>query len=240
MRTLQQLRTAVPKHIGLILDGNRRFARRLMMKPWQGHEWGAKKVESVLEWCKELNIHEVTLYCFSIENFHSRPKDEFDYLMNLFFKEFTNLKNDEKLERDQVRITFIGRIWLFPKRIQEVMQELMEKTRNNDKYIINFAMAYGGKAEIVDAAKKIAQQVKEGKIEISAINEDMFSKHLYISSEPQLIIRTGGEKRTSNFLNYQAAYAEWMYVEKMWPEFEKEDFIQCLEEYKNRQRRFGA
>ena len=240
MTTLPPLHTAVPKHIGMILDGNRRFAKRLMMKPWQGHEWGAKKIESVMDWCREYGIHELTLYCFSIENFHSRPKEEFDYLMDLFLKEFEKLKDDPRLEKYKIRVNFIGRLHLFNQKIQEAMKELMKKTKNNDQHIINFAMAYGGQSEIVDATKRIAEQVQKGKLDIDQINEELFAKNLYISDEPDMIIRTGGEKRSSNFLNYQAAYAEWFYLEKLWPELEKEDFVQCLEEYKTRQRRRGA
>ena len=240
MTAFQPLHTAVPKHVGIILDGNRRFAKRLMMKPWQGHEWGAKKVEKMIDWCREYNIHELTLYCFSLENFHSRPKQEFDYLMDLFLKEFEELKNDERLSKYKIRISFIGRLSLFPQKIQQAMSYLMEKTKENNKYIVNFAMAYSGKAEIIDATKKIAEQVRQGKLNIDSINEELFSKNLYLSSEPEVIIRTGGEKRTSNFMNFQAAYAEWIYLEKMWPEFEKEDFVHCLEEFKSRQRRMGA
>lgn len=240
MTTVQPLKTAVPRHIGIILDGNRRFAKRLMMKPWQGHEWGAKKVEQLLEWCREYGVRELTLYAFSIENFHSRPKKEFDYLMDLFCKEFERLKTDERLEKYKIRINFIGRIHLFPEKIQKIMRAIMDSTKNNDQYVVNFAMAYGGQSEIVDATKKIAEQVKQGKLDIDSINEKMFSNYLYISSEPTMIIRTGGEKRSSNFLNFQSAYSEWFYVEKLWPEFEKEDFVQCLEEYKMRERRLGA
>ena len=129
MTNLKPLKTAVPKHIGIILDGNRRFAQRLMLKPWQGHEWGAKKVEKILEWCREVGIREVTFYAFSIENFHSRPKQEFDFLMELFEKEYTRLKDDERLEHYGIRINFIGRIWMFPKDIQEKCKFLMEKTK---------------------------------------------------------------------------------------------------------------
>ncbi len=240
MITLKPLNTAVPKHIGFILDGNRRFAKRLMMKPWQGHEWGAQKVEKLFDWCREYGIREITLYALSLENFHSRPKQELDYLMNLFSKELQKLQQDERLEKNKIRINFIGRIQLFPKKIQEMMHSIMERTKNNNHHIINFAMAYGGKTEIVDATKKIAQQVKEGKLNIDQINEELFSKNLYISSEPELVIRTGAEKRSSNFLPYQSTYAEWIFLDKMWPEFEKEDFIQCLEEYKTRNKRFGA
>ena len=228
----------VPRHVGIILDGNRRFAQKLMLKPWHGHEWGAKKVEKLLEWCNELNIKELTLYAFSIENFN-RPKEEFDYLMKIFNKEFSKMVEDPRLQKEQIKIRFIGRISMFPKEIQELMLKLMDITKNHDGYILNFAMAYGGRSEVVDATKKIAELVKNGEIDIDDINEETFSKQLYMSDDVDLVIRTGGEKRTSNFLPYQGAYAEWIYLEKMWPEFEKEDFMSCIEEFKKRKRRFG-
>ena len=133
----------VPRHVGIILDGNRRFAKRLMLKPWKGHEWGAKKIQKLVDWCLEYDLKELTLYVFSLENF-DRPKTEFNFLMDLFRKEFSNFKNDPKLKF--TRVNFIGRIQMFPKDIQEIMQELMEKTKNNKKFILNFAMAYSGRA----------------------------------------------------------------------------------------------
>ena len=226
----------VPRHVGIILDGNRRFSKKLMLKPWKGHEYGAKKIESLLEWCKELNIKEITLYCFSIENFN-RPKEEFNYLMNLFKEEFIKLKDDSRL--NEIKVNFIGRINMFPKEVLNSMNVLMEKTKNNKPYILNFAMAYGGRAEVIDATRKIAEQVKNGKLDVDKINEEVFEKNLYTASEPDLIIRTSGEKRTSGFLIYQGAYAELIFIDKMWPEFEKEDFINAIKEYSNRERRFG-
>ncbi|MFH0978851.1 MAG: polyprenyl diphosphate synthase [Candidatus Woesearchaeota archaeon] len=228
----------VPKHIAIILDGNRRFSRRLMMKPWKGHEWGAQKVEKLLDWCADLGIKELTLYTFSVENF-SRPKEEFDYLMNLFRSEFDRIKDDERLHKNMIRINFIGRLNMFPQDIQEQMHSLMQQTKGYDGSIINFAMGYGGRSEVIDAVKKIAEQIKSGKLDVDAINEETFKENLYTPDEPDLIIRTGGEKRTSNFLIWQASYSEWFFLEKMWPEFEKEDLIKVIEEYKQRDRRFG-
>ena len=228
----------VPRHVAIILDGNRRFAKRLMLKPFMGHEWGAKKVERLFDWCKELGVKELTLYSFSIENFN-RPKEEFNFLMDIFKKEFNRLKDDERLEKDDIRINFIGRISMFPAGVQQIMRELEEKTRKHSRFIINFAMAYGGRAEVIDAVRKIAEEVKQGNLDVTKINEEVFTDKLYMSDEPDLIIRTGGEHRTSNFLIWQAHYSEWVFLEKMWPEFEKEDFLQCIEEYSKRERRFG-
>lgn len=235
---LKPAENKVPKHIALILDGNRRLAKQLMLKSWKGHEFGAKKVEKLFEWCKEIGIKKLTLYAFSIENFN-RPKKEFDYLMNLFKDEFKRLYNDERLEKDKIKINFIGRIDMFPKEVSESMKKLMEKTKNNNNFTINFAMAYGGRTEVIDAAKKIAEQVSSGKLDIDKINEETFAKSLYMPDEPELIIRTGGEKRTSNFLIWQSNYAEWIFLEKLWPEFEKEDLLECIAEYNLRERRFG-
>tara|TARA_Y100000296_G_scaffold60057_1_gene69496 strand:- start:106 stop:813 length:708 start_codon:yes stop_codon:yes gene_type:complete len=229
----------VPKHIGIILDGNRRFAKKLMMKPWMGHEWGAKKVEKLIEWSIKYKIRELTLYALSIQNFFSRPKNELKYLFNLFKKELGNLINDEKIDKYKIKINFIGRLNLFDKELQKLMKKIMEKTKNNNNLTINFAVAYGGKEEVVDAVKKIAQQIKKNKLDINKINEESFKDFLYLKSAPELIIRTGGEKRTSNFLNYQANYSEWIFLDIMWPEFEKKDFVKCLNEYSSRKRRFG-
>ncbi len=228
----------VPKHLGIILDGNRRFSKRLMLKPWKGHEWGAKKVEAFLDWCKEYGIKEVTLYAFSLENF-DRPKTEFNFLMQIFEKEFKRMLKDPRLDKDKVKVRFIGRISMFPKSLQKVMHQLMDKTKENKGFIVNFAMAYGGRAEIIDATKKIAEQVKKGKLDLNQINEETFSKDLYLESQPDLIIRTS-ESRLSGFLLWQGSYAELIFLpNKLWPEFEKKDLEECLEEYSRRQRRFG-
>lgn len=229
----------VPRHVGLIMDGNRRFARRLMMKPWMGHEWGAKKVHKVLDWSKELGVKEVTFYAFSIQNFQ-RPEKEFDYLMDIFCKEFDNLmKEEEKLKKEGLRINFIGRLNMFPEKVHSRMLKLMELTKNNKDYTVNFAMAYGGREEVLDAVHKIAEQVKKGELDVDAINEESFANNLYLNSNPDLIIRTGGEKRISNFLTWQNTYSELIFLDKHWPEFEKEDYAAAIQEYSARERRFG-
>ena len=227
-----------PEHIGIILDGNRRFAKRLMMKPWMGHEWGFKKIERMMEWCDELGIKELTLFVFSTENFN-RPKNEFDFLMDIFRKTFDDLMTDKRLEEYDIRIRFIGRLELFPNDIQKKAKALMEKTKNHERHIINVALGYGGRAELADAARRMAEDVANGRLKPEEMNDDTIKNYLYMTDEPDLIIRTGGEKRTSNFLIYQGAYAEWFFLEKLWPEFEKEDLINVIEEYKQRDRRFG-
>jgi tritrans,polycis-undecaprenyl-diphosphate synthase [geranylgeranyl-diphosphate specific] len=229
----------VPKHIAIILDGNRRFAKRLMIKPWMGHEWGFKKLEKLFEWLAELKfVKELTLYAFSVQNFN-RPKEEFDYLMKIFKEMCDKYSNDKKIKENGIRINVIGRTYMFPQDLQEKIKSLMEKTKDNKDYIVNIALAYGGREEVIDATKKIAEQLKSGKLNIDQINEEIFSKNVYMSSEPDLIIRTGGDHRTSNFLIWQSSYSEWFFLEKTWPEFEKEDLIKVLDEFKTRDRRFG-
>lgn len=226
------------KHIGIIVDGNRRFSKRLMQEPWKGHEYGAKKIEKLLEWCKELNVHELTLYAFSMQNFN-RPKNEFDYLMNLFKNNFDKLKEDKRIYENKIRINVIGRIHLFPKDVQEAMKEIMERTKHHDKYIINFAMAYGGREELIDTIKIIGRKIENGEITPEQVNEELVDNNLYMKDQPDFIIRTGGDHRTSNFLIWQSWYSEWFFLEKTWPEFEKEDLINCINNFKSRERRFG-
>lgn len=226
-----------PKHVGIILDGNRRFAKKLGLQPWKGHEFGIKKLEQLLNWCRELGVKELTLYSFSTENF-KRGKREKDFLFNIFKREFGNMKRREDIFRNKIRINVIGRLHMFPKGIRKAMHEIMEKTRKHKRFTVNFAMAYGGRQEIVDALKKIIKNSK--KLKPSQINEKAITKNLYLKSEPDLVIRPGGETRTSNFLTWQSVYSEWAFIKKLWPEFTKKDLVKCVEEFNKRERRFGT
>ncbi len=230
---------SAPKHVGIIMDGNRRFSKRLVQQPWKGHAWGSKKLEEVLRWCQEKGVAELTVFALSTQNLN-RPQNELDYLLDLFAQEAQKLlARTDDLKEQGLRIQFIGRKELLPKQLQELMQSLEETTQNNEDYVVNIAVAYGGREEIVDAAKQLAQEVAAGSLEPEEITEDIFAQKLYLPSEPDLIIRTGGEQRTSNFLAWQSTYAEWVFVDALWPEFSKESFTQCLEAYSARERRFG-
>ncbi|MFT4261399.1 MAG: polyprenyl diphosphate synthase [Candidatus Woesearchaeota archaeon] len=225
-----------PSHIGIILDGNRRFAKSLNQDVWKGHEYGYKKVLKLLEWCKEQQIKELTLYVFSIQNFN-RPKKEFDYLMNLFLKASNHaFKQDSK---EDLKVTFVGRKELLPLDVRESINKIEERTKNAKSYNLNIAIAYGGREEIEDAVKKIGKSLIEGKIKLENLDQNTISQNMYLDSSPDLIIRTGGEKRTSNFLIWQSPYSEWIFLDKKWPEFEKQDFLDCLKEYSKRERRHG-
>ena len=218
-------------HIGIILDGNRRFAKKKNKDIGKGHEEGARRVEDLLNWCKEMDIKQITLYCFSIENFN-RSEKEVKFLMNLFQKEFERIKKDKRIKENKIKIRFIGDKTRLNKNLQKTMKSLEEKTEKNDNYIINFAVAYGGRQEIIYAVKKLVKERKE-------ITEENIKNCLYLADSPDLIIRTGGEKRTSNFLPWQSTYSEWFFLDKMWPEMTKEDLEKVINEFKNRKRRFG-
>ncbi|MEM4637930.1 MAG: polyprenyl diphosphate synthase [Candidatus Woesearchaeota archaeon] len=220
-------------HLAIILDGNRRYAKSLKLEPWKGHEIGAKKVEKLLEWCEEFNIKEITLYVFSMQNF-KRTKEEINYLLKIVKNTAKKFINDPRIMEKKVKIRVIGRLHLFPKDIQDICNEVMEKTQKNDNYKLNLAFGYGGREEIIDAVKKILSEKNK-----TEINEETFSKYLYLSSEPDIVIRTGGVVRTSNFLPWQTIYSEWFFLEKTWPEFEKEDLKKVIEEFSQRERRFG-
>ncbi len=220
-------------HIGIILDGNRRFAQKLLKEPWKGHEYGAQKVEQLFDWCRELDIKEATLYIFSLQNFN-RSKKEVEYLMGLFCDFFSDVKIKHKIRENDIKVSFIGRTHLLPPKVQEKIKTLTEETKHFSDFKVNFAIAYGGREEIIDGINKI---IREGKVK--EVDEKIFSRHLYLQSEPDLIIRTGGDHRTSNFLLWQSWYSEWFFVDKYWPEFEKDDLVTVLEEFAQRERRFG-
>jgi tritrans,polycis-undecaprenyl-diphosphate synthase [geranylgeranyl-diphosphate specific] len=173
-----------------------------------------------------------------MQNFN-RPKLEFDFLMKIFIEFFEKARTDKRIHENRIRIKFIGRIHLFPKEVYEACLALEEATKDYDDYIINFALAYGGREEIIDAIKKLGRDIEDRKLKIDELDEDKFEKFLYMNSEPELIIRTGGDHRTSNFLAWQGTYSEWFFLEKTWPEFEKEDLVKCIEEFGQRERRFG-
>ncbi|VVB59476.1 Tritrans,polycis-undecaprenyl-diphosphate synthase (GGDP specific) [uncultured archaeon] len=228
-------------HIGIIMDGNRRFARRLMLEPWKGHEWGAKKAEDVIDWCAESGIKAATLYSLSYENFNSRPKQELEMLFKLMEKEAIRVAGLQKVHDNKIRFNVIGRPDMLPKNVQEAFGKLTKATENYKNFTINLAIVYGGREEIVDAVKRIAKSAKQGKLDIEKLDESTFGKFLYTNgaSDPDLIIRTGGEKRLSGFLLWQSAYSEFYFSDKIWPEFEKDDFVLAIDDFKERKRRFG-
>lgn len=223
------------KHLAIILDGNRRFAKKLMLEPWKGHEFGKQKVKRIIESAKNQGITQMTFYALSSENIKNRPEKELNYLYDVFRNAFEDLKKDTKVKEDKVKIKFIGDLELIPADLKKQCLNLEEQTFENNNFLLNFAIAYGGRQELVNAIKKIINK----KINLDEINEEVIKENLHLQDEPDLIIRTGGEKRTSNFLPWQSAYSEWIFLNKMWPEFEESDLVECIKEFNNRKRNFG-
>lgn len=229
-----------PTHIGLILDGNRRWARNKGKMPWDGHRAGFDKLKDLFKWGKELDIKEMSLYCFSTQNF-KRDKTEVAFLMKIFEKAAKDVLKDKDVHENKVKVRFIGRIHLLPEKVQKAAKEAMEATKDYNNYIVNFCVAYGGREEIIDGIRKIAEDVKEGKISAQEIDEKIFRQYLYLQNDPDIIIRTSGEHRLSNFLTWHSTYTEWFFLEKHWPDFSKEDLIKVIEEFQEkRKRRFGG
>ena len=231
------------EHIAIILDGNRRWASENELNPWLGHRKGAETVEQLLEWCEKLNVKLVTLYTFSTENFRRTP-GEIDEIMKITEEKFRKLLTDERIHRNKVHVRIIGRRNLLPESLQKLISEVEKATANYDNQFLNFAIAYGGRAEIVDAVKVIAEEVKAGKLEPEDIHESTIEKYLYTShmpkQEPDLIIRTSGEERLSGFLLWQSAYSELAFLDVYWPDFRLIDLLRAIRTFQKRKRRYGA
>lgn len=235
-----------PEHIAIILDGNRRWANEQEKSPWLtdkwGHKQGADTVEQLLDWCGMLEVKYVTLYSFSTENF-SRQSEEVAKIMQIAEERFKKLLNDERVHKNKVHVKVIGRTNLLPPSLQQAIAEVEKATEAYDNYVWNFAFAYGGRAEIVDASKKIAKEIKENRLQIEDINEAIFEKYLYTShmtkQDPDMIIRTSGEERLSGFLLWQAAYSELLFLDVYWPDFRFIDLLRAIRTYQHRRRRFG-
>jgi len=233
-------RYQIPKHVAIIMDGNRRFARGLGLSPTAGHELGRDKIEEVLEWCFELNIKNLTIYAFSTENFQ-RDHKEVESLMDLCKKELDKASKDSRIHKNKVRIRILGHLDSLPKKIGKSAQNIMEQTKDYDNYSFNIALAYGGREEIIQAIQKIAKDVKKDKIKIDDIKEEIVSKYLYTNGipDPDIVLRTSGEERISNFLLWQLAYSELYFSDVYWPAFQKRDFLRAITTYQKRHRRFG-
>lgn len=231
------------EHIAIILDGNRRWANENELNPWLGHKKGAETVEQLLDWCEELNVKFITLYTFSTENFRRKP-DEIDEIMKITEEKFRKLITDERIHKNKVHVKVIGRTNLLPESLQQLIADVEKATAHYDNQFLNFAIAYGGRAEIVDAARAIAEKVKAGEMEPQDIQESTFEKFLYTShmpkQEPDLIIRTSGEERLSGFLLWQSAYSELVFLDVYWPDFRLIDLLRSMRTFQKRKRRFGG
>ena len=229
----------LPKHIAIILDGNRRWAKNRGLTTFEGHTAGFDNLETIAKFCNKIGIKYLTVYAFSTENW-KRSKDEVAWLMKIF-------KNnvDRYLERkdtENIKIRIIGEKENIPKELVPRIEKIMEKTKNNTGLTLNIAFNYGGRAEIVHATKAIAEKVKNGELKLEDITEKTISENIYTAGQPDpdLLIRTSHELRTSNFLTWQLTYTEFYFPEKFWPEFTEDDLLEAIKVYQGRNRRFGG
>ena len=232
----------MPNHIAIILDGNRRWAKRNLTIQKTGHFKGADAVENLLDWCEEFDVKIITLYVLSAENL-DRKNEELDYLYELIHKRLEKLYNDPRIHRNEMRVKAIGTIELLPESIKDVLRRLDEITKNYDNHFLNIAIAYGGQNELVDAVKKIGMKIKSGELDADKINKEIIESNLYTShlpqSSPDMILRTSGEKRMSGFLLWQSAYSELVFLDIFWPEFRKIDLMRAIRTFQKRKRRTG-
>ena len=228
----------LPKHLAIIMDGNGRWAKQQGMMRAFGHENGTKSVKSTVENCAKLGIENLTLYAFSTENWN-RPKLEVNTLMKLLIN---SLKKElETLIINNIKLNTIGNLEKLPKSAQKELLEVIEKTKNNTRMTLTLALSYGSREEIINAVKNIATKVKNNIISIDSIDESILNKHLYTHNLPDvdLVIRTSGEHRISNFLLWQIAYAEFYFIDVLWPDFSEEHLYEAIISYQKRERRFG-
>ncbi|MEK6967221.1 MAG: polyprenyl diphosphate synthase [Nanoarchaeota archaeon] len=226
------------RHVAIILDGNRRWARKRGMKPWQGHDVGLEKLRKITKAAYDFGIIELTLYVFSAQNIN-RSSLEVNKLFSLLGRSCSEMLEDETIKEKEVRVRFIGNRDIFPKELQSLMHQVEQKTKNYDKCFLNFAAGYGGREEITEAVKKITREVKQGLIDPSSLNQQTITDHLWLQTDPDIVIRTGGEIRTSNFFPWQTIYSEWFFVKKLWPDFTPADLKKVLNGFNKRKRNFG-
>ena len=229
----------IPKHIALILDGNRRWAKAHKLPIKLGHKKGAETLEKIVKYANKIGIEYVTAYAFSTENW-KRSEEEVSALMALLRYYLDDYS--ERADMENIKVTIIGEKEGLNSKLQASINRVMKKTENNTGVNFIICLNYGGRLEITRAVQKIAQEVKDGKIDISEINEDTISNHLYTANipDPDLMIRTSGELRTSNFLPWQLVYSEFLFVDKYWPDFNEDDLDEAIKVYQKRNRKFGA
>lgn len=229
----------MPKHIAIIMDGNRRWAKERGLDPKLGHKKGAETLEKIASYANEIGLKYMTVYAFSTENW-KRTKEEIGALMLLLQTYLDRFLNKESLRNIRVRV--LGDVESLDKGLKESIYKIVEKSKNNTGLTLNIAFNYGGRAEIIRAVKNISNQFKNNEIEIDDINEDLISKNLYTADEPEpdLLIRPGGELRISNFLLWQLAYTEFLFIDKFWPDFSEEDLLNAIKTFEKRNRKFGG
>jgi len=234
-----QAKANMPVHVAVIMDGNGRWARQRSLPRVEGHREGAESVRAVVRAAGEIGIRYLTLYAFSVENWN-RPKDEVDTLMK-YLARYLKAEVSE-LNKYNVRLEVIGQVYRLPEFVQEQLKKTMAALAKNNGLTLVLALSYGGRTEIIEATRAIAEKVRQGQLDVAEINDQVFSQHLYtkLLPDPDLLIRTSGEMRVSNFLLWQISYAELVVTPTLWPDFRRSQLFEALEEYARRNRRFGA
>ena len=229
----------LPSHVAIIMDGNGRWAKKRLLNRINGHEMGSRTVRTIVRACREMGISHLTLYAFSTENWQ-RPKKEVAALMSLLDK-FLQAEQKEMMARN-IRLRVLGQVERLPSGVRKSLQQTLAATKNNTAMNLILALSYGGRSEIVHMVRTVADKVKQGLLEPDAITEALVAEHLYTRGipDPDLLIRTSGEMRISNFLLWQIAYTEIFVTPTLWPDFSREEFVQILNEYQTRERRFGT
>jgi tritrans,polycis-undecaprenyl-diphosphate synthase [geranylgeranyl-diphosphate specific] len=226
-------------HLGLIPDGNRRWARLHGLPPVEGHKRGAQVMEEFLRWClKDDRIGELSIYGLSTENLQKRSRQELRCLYGLMQEYFRKLLDSEEIYEYEVRVKVLGRYYRLPDSVVRLIRELMEATRHHSKKFVNILVAYGAQDELLQSVRSLARSLMSGRL--GRVTEAALRRHLWVGRPLDLVIRTGGDHRLSNFLLYQAAYAELIFVDKYWPDFTYGDFRRCLEQFERAQRRMGG
>ncbi len=228
----------IPQHVGIIMDGNGRWAKKRGLPRNMGHKQGAAVFKKTINWCRELGIKCATFYAFSTENW-KRPADEIDGIMDLLRRYIGDIR---EAARENIRIIIIGDISRFDEDIRADLEDIQNDTKQNDGFIVSIALNYGGRAELVKAMQQLGSDIEAGKLAPSDISEDLIEQCLYTSEMPplDLVIRPSGEQRLSNFLIWQAAYAEFVFMDVLWPDFTKKDLQFALEQFSSRNRRYGG
>jgi undecaprenyl diphosphate synthase len=234
-----EAKAGLPRHVAMIMDGNGRWARQRSLPRIEGHRAGAESARAIIRTAGELGIKYLTLYAFSVENWN-RPKDEVDALMKYLIHYLKTETSD--LNKNNVRLEVIGQVYRLPEAVQEHLRKTVATLSKNNGLTLVMALSYGGRTEIVEAAREIAQKVKAGELDPADVTEQVFAQHLYTRNlpDPDLLIRTSGEMRVSNFLLWQISYTELVVTSTLWPDFRKPQFFAALEEYNRRHRRFGG
>ena len=236
------LNDEVPKHVSIIMDGNRRFAWHRKIETNIGHEKGKEKLKEVMDWVLDLKIPYLSVYALSTENINERSQKELDSLYELYCNGLNEMSEDPKIHNMKVKVQAVGRLEMLPNDVRNAIKNIEEKTKDYSEFLFTVCLAYGGREEIVDAVRKVAEEHSKGEIKLEEIDTNKISSKLYTANlpDPDLVIRTSGEERISNFLLWQIAYSELHFTDVHWPSFSKQDLYEAIDSYQRRKRRYGS